>query len=103
MTPKPLDSFAPQLFQMFGYTQVIDIPTRITNEYTSLIDLLYLHNIDSVTTHGVLPRIVDHESIFVTFHCTQDKVFVQKYISASSNPNIPPDIVICYVKKKNVS
>ena len=63
---------------MFGYTQVIDIPTRITNECTSLIDLLYLHNIDSVTTHGVLPIIADHEGIFVTFHCTQDKVFVQK-------------------------
>ena len=27
LTPKPLDDRAPELFQGFGYTQVIDIPT----------------------------------------------------------------------------
>ena len=85
---------------MFGYTQVIDIPTRITNDCTSLIDLLYLQNIDSVTLHGVLPRIADHEGIFVTFHCTQDKVFKQKKLIFDYS-NIHEEGLINYIKNND--
>ena len=97
-SPKPLDSFAPDLFQMFGYTQFIDIPTHITNDCTSLIDLIYIHNIDSVTSHGILPRIADHEGIFVSFHCTQDKVFVQQKLIFDYT-NIDEGGLINYIKK----
>ena len=82
---------------MFGYTQVIDIPTRITNDCTSLIDLLFVHNIDSVTSHGILPRIADHEGIFVTFHCTQDKGFVQKKLIFDYS-DIDEEGIINYIK-----
>ena len=69
----PLDASAPELFQSYGYTQLIDIPTRITDSCTSLIDLIYVQNTDSITAHGTLPRIADHDRVSVSFHCTQDK------------------------------
>ena len=46
---KSLDSFAPELFQSYGFTQVIDIPTRITQETMSLVDLIFVDNLDSIT------------------------------------------------------
>ena len=73
LLPKPLTDTAPELFQSFGYSQMIDIPTRITNTCTSLLDLIFVHNIDNVRSHGTIGKIADHEGIFITFHCTQDK------------------------------
>ena len=52
LTPKPLDDSAPELFQSFGYSQMIDIPTRITDSTTSLIDLIFVHLVDNITCHG---------------------------------------------------
>ena len=34
LTPKPLDETAPELFQSYGYNQLIDIPTRVTDVCT---------------------------------------------------------------------
>ena len=42
LNPKPLDSHAPDLFQSFGYNQLIDVPTRLTLDTTSLIDLCFV-------------------------------------------------------------
>ena len=38
LNPKPLDSTAPDLFESFGFHQIIDIPTRIAFGSISLID-----------------------------------------------------------------
>ena len=65
---KPLDSTAPELFESHGFTQVIDIPTRITQDTVSLIDLIFIDNLDCVTQHGTLPKIADHDGVFITFH-----------------------------------
>ena len=73
LTPKPLDSFAPELFQSFGFSQVIDIPTRVTEQTTSLIDLIFVSCIDNITSHGTLGKIADHDGIFITFQCSQEK------------------------------
>ena len=40
---KPLDNAASQLFSSFGYTQLLDIPTRVTDNTTSLLDLSLIH------------------------------------------------------------
>ena len=53
LEPKPLDSAGSDLFSSFGFTQLIDIPTRITENTTSLIDLFFEMNIDT------LPKISD--------------------------------------------
>ena len=67
LPPKPLDSSAPDLFASYGFTQLIDIPTRTTNDTISLIDLIFVSNTDNVQHHGTLPRIADHDGVFVDF------------------------------------
>ena len=73
LNPKPLDDSAPELFESFGMTQLIDIPTRVTENTTSLIDLIFCQNIDNVISHGTLPKIADHDGTFVAFHNVLDK------------------------------
>ena len=73
LPPKPLDSSAPDLFASHGFTQLIDIPTRVTENTTSLISLIFVSNTDSVQRHGTLPRIADHDGVFVSFHCARNK------------------------------
>ena len=63
---KPLDATAPDLFARFNYTQLIDVPTRTTENTISLIDLIYIQNTDIVTCHGILPSIADHSGIFLS-------------------------------------
>ena len=80
LDPKPLDSSAPELFQSFGYTQLLDIPTRTTETTTSLIDLIFVDNLDNMTGHGTIPKVADHDGTFVTFHCNTIKTKLRKKI-----------------------
>ena len=74
LSDKPLDSIAPELFESYGFTQVIDIPTRTTRNTTSLVDLVYIQNQDNLTIHGTLPKIADHDGTLVSFHSIKPKV-----------------------------
>ena len=73
LSPKPLDNTAPEIFATYGVSQLIDIPTRVTQNCTSLIDLIYCKNVDNIQCHGTLPPIADHDGTFVAFHCALDK------------------------------
>ena len=73
LSPKPLDNTAPEIFAAYGLSQLIDIPTRITENCTSLIDLVFCQSINNLQCHGTLPPIADHEGTFVSFHCILDK------------------------------
>ena len=77
LPPKPLDLSAPELFSSFGAKQVIDIPTRVTETTTSLIDLIFVFNEDKIQCHGTLPSIADHDGTFISFHSTQQKPSIQ--------------------------
>ena len=68
LTPKPLDSVAPDLFASYGFQQLIDIPTRTTETTISLIDLIFINNPENVICHGTLPRIADHDGTLVSFN-----------------------------------
>ena len=57
LPPKPLDSAAPDLFSSFGFKQLINIPTRVTENTSSLVDLIFADNLDDITCHGTLPKI----------------------------------------------
>ena len=59
------------------FLQLIDIPTRITLNCLSLIDLIFVNQPDDVICHGTLPKIADHDGIIVSFHCTQEKIPVR--------------------------
>ena len=62
---KPLDSSAPDLFESFGFQQLIDIPTRVAFGTISLIDLIFTNIVDDIVCHGTLPKIADHEGTIV--------------------------------------
>jgi hypothetical protein len=73
LSPKSLDALAPELFTRHEFQQLIDIPTRVTSNTTSLIDLIFTNNVDNIQCQGTLPPIADHEGIFINFHCIQSK------------------------------
>ena len=68
LNPKPLDSKAPDLFSSYGFNQLIDIPTRLTENTVSLISLIYVNNPDQVICHGSLHRIADHDGVLVSYN-----------------------------------
>ena len=70
---KPLDAIAPDVFSSFGFTQLIDIPTRITQDTISLIDLFFVDNTKDIDCHGTIPKIADHEGIVVSFNLNLQK------------------------------
>ena len=71
---KPLDSAASDLFSSFGFIQLIDIPTRITENTMSLIDLIFVMDTDFVSCHGTLPKIADHDGVVVSYNIKTEKI-----------------------------
>ena len=57
---KPLYNEGADLFLEYGYSQLIDVPTRYCNLSTSLIDLFFINKTDNVILNAVLPSIADH-------------------------------------------
>ena len=100
LPPKPLDTSAPELFSSFGAKQVIDIPTRTTETTTSLIDLIFVFNVDRVQCHGTLPSIADHDGTFICFHSTQQKQKVQTR-TVYDYKNIDEQALIKYLNEIN--
>ena len=68
LNPKPLDSSAPDLFESYGFQQLLDIPTRVVFETVSLIDLIFINNMENIVCQGTLPKISDHDGIIVCFN-----------------------------------
>ena len=64
----PLDSIAPDLFSSYGFNQLIDIPTRVTENSVSLISLIFVNKPDDINCHGTLQRIADHDGVLVSFN-----------------------------------
>ena len=79
LTPKPLDDKAPELFSQYGYSQLIDLPTRQFNLSCSLLDLVYVQKVDSVVLTGLLPPMSDHSGTILSLNSLsfkpQPKVF----------------------------
>ena len=97
---KPLDSMAPELFESFGFTQVIDIPTRVTKDTVALVDLIFIQNLDYMTLHGTLPKIADHDGIVVTFHSNRPKVLPRTRTVHDYN-KLNEEELIKYIKNLN--
>ena len=91
LTPKPLDDKAPELFTQFGYTQLIDLPTRQFNLSCSLLDLVYVEKTDSVVLTGLLPPLSDHSGTLLSLNTlsfkSQPKVF-RSYNYEEANWNL---------------
>lgn len=68
LEPKRLDYFAPDTFTEHGFFQLIDIPTRVSQHSTSLLDLIFIDNIVNVVLHGTIPKIADHDGVLVVLN-----------------------------------
>ena len=100
LPPKPLDSSAPDLFASYGFSQLIDIPTRVTENSTSLIDLIFVSNTDNIQRHGTLPRLADHDGVFVSFLCSRTKAKILKK-TVYDYKNIDENGLINFIKNYN--
>ena len=80
LNSKPLDNKAPDLFSSYGFTQLIDIPTRVTRQTTSLIDLIFVDSINNIVSHGTLPQIADHDGTLSCFSIEKPKFKGKKKI-----------------------
>ena len=65
---KTFDAAAADLFSSFGFTQLIDIPTRVTENTIALIDLIFESNTQTISSHGTLPKIADHDGVVVSYY-----------------------------------
>ena len=74
LSPKPLDASAPDLFSSYGFQQLINIPTRVTETTVSLVDLIFVNDQDDVVCHGTLPQIADHDGVIVCFDMQTEKI-----------------------------
>ena len=85
LNSKPLDNKSPDLFSSYGFTQLIDIPTRVTRQTTSLNDLIFVDSIDNIVSHGTLPQIADHDGTLACFSIEKPKFKGQKKIIYNYN------------------
>ena len=68
-----MDAIAPDLFSSHGFTQLIDIPTRISDGSISLIDLFFADNTEDIICHGTLPKIADHDGVLASYKLNLEK------------------------------
>ena len=78
LPPKPLDASAPDIYASYGFSQLIDIPTRVTQSTVSLVDLIFVDYTDLVQCHGTLPQIADHDGVFVSLNVKRGKSVLSK-------------------------
>ena len=97
---KSLDSAASDLFSSFGFTQLIDIPTRITDNTMSLIDLIFVKDTDMVSCHGTLPKIADHDGVVVSY-CMKTETIKQKTKVVYDYKNADIAGLIAHIKSIN--
>ena len=99
---KPLDNEASQVFSIFGFTQVIDVPTRVTHYTTSLIDLVFVDSMQYVEEFGTLPQIADHDGTLLCLNITQQQNKIkQKKVFDYKNTDI--DGLIKFIKEFDFS
>ena len=97
---KPLDNAASQLFSSFGFSQLIDSPTRVTENTVSLIDLVFVQSLELVQEYGILPQIADHDGTLLCLNVKQKyKKCSNKIVYDYKNADI--DAMVKYVKEIN--
>ena len=84
---------APELFESYGFFQLIDIPTRITQNTTLLVDLIFVQNQDYLSIQGTLPKIEDHDGTLVSFHSTRLKILPKTIIILDYNKINEVDLI----------
>ena len=88
----PCKFFSTYVSEPFALTQVIDEPTRITANSSTLIDLMLVSNPENVKVHGVVdtPGISDHCLTFMSYSIKKPK-FKPKMLTRRDFRNFDSD------------
>ena len=84
--PSTLKKSLSDFMNLFGFTQIINEPTRVTDTSSTTIDLILVSDVEKITQQGVISNgISDHDIIFATrkIHKSQ---FSKGKISTSPTP-----------------
>ena len=81
----PLAKKHKEFCSLHGLTQIIDSPTRITDETSTLIDHILTNSKEKVSQSGVLDvSLSDHQAIYCTRKMLKQKFNTHKYIKIRS-------------------
>ena len=80
---------------------MLTLPTRITNNSTSLLDHVLTNSADRVSQFGVVDTgLLDHQLIYCTRKITRTKSDVDKYIKTRSLKNYNQTLFLDKLKEK---
>ena len=86
----------------FSLVQMINSPTRITNNSVSLIDHVLTNSSDKISNSGVIDTgLSDHQLIFCTRKLVREKVHSHKNIKCRSFKNYTPNDFILKLQESN--
>ena len=86
----------------FSLVQMINSPTRITNNSVSLIDHVLTNSSDKISNSGVLDiGLSDHQLIFCTRKLVREKVHSHKNIKCRLFKNYTPNDLILKLRESN--
>ena len=84
----PLAKSYKEFCSLHGLTQIIDSPTRITEETSTLIDHIMTNSKEKIKQFGVLDvSLSDHQAIYFTRKALKQKSSTHKYITIRSMKN----------------
>jgi hypothetical protein len=87
---------------MYGLKQIINQPTRITENSTTLLDHILTNSKDRISQHGIINTgLSDHQLIYCTRKITREKFYEHRDIQIRSLINYTQEIYIQALKDVN--
>ena len=89
----PLAKLHKEICSLHGLTQIIDSPTRVTAETSTLIDHILTNSVEKISQSGILDvSLSDHQAIYCTRKFIKQKFNAHKYIKIRSLKNYSKNI-----------
>ena len=82
--------FNSNILEPLSLTQVIDKPTRITEDSRKCIDVIMISNKEKCLSHGVAPTYSDHHLVYMSYDIQKPK-FLPKKITKRDMKNFSPE------------
>ena len=87
---------------MFSLSQIIESPTRITSNSSSLIDHILINSFEKLANSGVIDlALSDHHLIFCTRKLVRQKFDIHKQIKCRSLKKYTPEKLVEELKSSN--
>ena len=91
-----------EFYSMYGFKQLIDKPTRITENSASLLDHVLTNSKDRVSQSGVINiGLSDHQLVYCTRKITREKYHKHKNIKIRSLKNYSQEKYLAVLREIN--